>query len=233
MLETVKILIILTSQATMGAGGAPTGVWLEELSTPYYAFINAGMDVELASISGGKIPVDPYSLQIAGKNPASVERFLKDSKAMQQFKHSQKIETIDIGRYAAIFLPGGRGTMWDMPDNATLAQLVGNAWMQGKIVAAVCHGPAGLLGAKNSAGLPIIAGKHVSAFTDAEEKATGFTSEVPFALEARLRTLGAKFEAGPNFQAYAVRDGKLVTGQNPASSAEVARLTLEALRVSK
>ena len=233
MLETIKILIILTSQATMGVGGAPTGVWLEELSTPYYAFVDAGMDVEIASIAGGKIPVDPHSLQTAGKNPASVERFLKDPKAMQQFEHSRKIEAIDVSPYAAVFLPGGHGTMWDMPDNATLARLVGHAWTQGKVVAAVCHGPAGLVGVKDSAGVPIVAGRRVSAFTDAEEKAAGFADKVPFALESRLRTLGAKFESGPNFQVYAVRDGKLVTGQNPASSAEVARLTLEVLRESK
>lgn len=233
MLETLKILIILTSQATMGAGGAPTGVWLEELSTPYYAFIDAGIDVEIASIAGGKIPVDPHSLQAAGKNPASVERFLNDPKAMHQFEHSKKIEGTDVRRYAAVFLPGGHGTMWDMPDNATLAKLIGEAWAQGKVVAAVCHGPAGLVSARDGNGLPIVAGRRISAFTDAEEIAAGFANKVPFALESRLRNLGAKFESGPNFQPFAVRDGKLVTGQNPASSGEVARRTLEVLRESK
>lgn len=230
MTSVIKILFILTSQATMGVGGNPTGVWFEELATPYYAFVDAGVEVEIASIDGGRIPIDPNSLQATGKNPASVERFLKDPAAMAKIAQARKVEDLAADAYAAVFLPGGHGTMWDLPHSRPLAALLGQAWTGGKVVAAVCHGPAGLVGAKDAAGQPLVAGRRVSAFTNAEEVAAGLHKTVPFALESRLKELGARYESGPDFQPFAVRDGRLVTGQNPASSEAVARLVLEALR---
>lgn len=230
MTSVINILFILTSQATMGVGGNPTGVWFEELATPYYAFIDAGVEVEIASIDGGRIPIDPNSLQAAGKNPASVERFLKDPVAMAKITQARKVDGLAADAYAAVFLPGGHGTMWDLPHSQPLAALLGQAWTGGKVVAAVCHGPAGLVGATDAAGKPLVAGRRVSAFTNAEEVAAGLHRTVPFALESRLRELGARYESGPDFQSFAVRDGRLVTGQNPASSEAVARLVLEALR---
>ncbi|HEX6735924.1 MAG TPA: type 1 glutamine amidotransferase domain-containing protein [Azonexus sp.] len=229
-MNSLKILMILTSQATMGAGGAPTGVWFEELATPYYAFVDAGAKVEIASIAGGRIPIDPNSRQAAGTNPASVERFLQDPAAMAKIEQARPVEGIDTAGYAAVFLPGGHGTMWDLPDSAALAALLATAWRQDKVVAAVCHGPAGLVNVRDDAGQPLVAGRRVSAFSNAEEAAVGLTGTVPFALESRLRELGARYESVPDFQPYAIRDGRLVTGQNPASSEEVARLTLAAIR---
>jgi len=232
MLDTIKILLILTSQSTMGPGGAPTGVWFEELATPYYAFADAGVQVDIASMEGGKIPIDPHSLKPEGKNPASVERFLKDKAAMAKITNAKAIKGLDTSGYAAVFLPGGHGTMWDMPNNAVLSGLLSKAWAGGKVIATVCHGPAGLVGVKDESGKPLVAGRRVSAFTDAEEKAAGLDRTVPFLLESRLRELGARIETGPNFQPFALHDGNLVTGQNPASSEAVARLTLEVIKQS-
>lgn len=230
MTGTIKILMILTSQATMGASGQPTGVWFEELSTPYYVFVDAGAEVDIASVTGGRIPIDPHSQSAVGQNPASVERFLKDPEAMHKLNASTRLDAIAADGYSAVFLPGGHGTMWDLPNNPTVGDLLSKAWASGKVLAAVCHGPAGLVNVKDADGKPLVSGKRVSAFTNAEEEAVGLTKVVPFLLETRIRDLGAHYERGPNFQPFAVRDGKLITGQNPASSEEVARLTLEAAR---
>ncbi|MFT3849153.1 MAG: type 1 glutamine amidotransferase domain-containing protein [Propionivibrio sp.] len=230
MNSTLKILMILTSQSTMGVGGAPTGVWFEELTAPYYTFIDAGAEVEIASVAGGRIPIDPHSLKSAGSNPASVERFLNDAAAMRRMEHSTPLAALAAGDYDAVFLPGGHGTMWDLPHNAALANLLHSTWKNGKVIAAVCHGPAGLIGALDETGQPLVRGRRVSAFSNEEETAAGLSESVPFALESALRELGARYESGPAFRPFAVCDGRLVTGQNPASSEEVARLTLEAIR---
>lgn len=233
MSTPLKILMILTSQATMGNTPQPTGVWFEEVATPYYAFIDAGAEVDIASIAGGKVPIDPHSRQADGANPPSVERFLEDKAAMARLEGSLKIDGVSADGYAAVFLPGGHGTMWDLPQSRPLADLLSTAWADGKVVAAVCHGPAGLLAARDVDGRPLLAGRRVSAFTDSEEAAAGLAGTVPFLLETRIRALGARYERGPDFQPFAVRDGRLVTGQNPASSEEVARLVLDAVETPK
>ena len=230
MTATFKILMILTSHSVLGVAGHTTGVWLEELTTPYYAFVDAGVHVDIASIDGGRIPIDSASMQPIGKNPASVERFLKDTAAMGRFEHSLKVEGLSAKGYDAVFLPGGHGTMWDTATSKALATLLSQAWADGKVLAAVCHGPAGLVNVKDVTGKPLVAGRHVSAFSNEEELATGLDKVVPFLLETRLRELGAHYESGAKFHPFALRDGKLVTGQNPASSELVALLTLEALR---
>lgn len=229
MSSPARILMIVTSHATMGDSDRRTGVWFEELSTPYYSFIDAGVEVDIASIAGGKVPIDPHSIQPDGKNPASVERFVKDAAAMNKIEASVKIDAITSDGYAAVFLPGGHGTMWDLPKSEALARLLSAAWAQGKVVAAVCHGPAGLLNVVDIDGRPVVAGRRVTAFTNSEEEAAGLIDAVPFLLEDRFRDLGARYEHAPDFHAHALRDGKLVTGQNPASSEDAARLTLEAI----
>ena len=227
--SSIKILMIVTSQATMGTSNHPTGVWLEELTTPYYAFSDQNVEVDIASIQGGQIPVDPNSEQPFGKNPASVERFLKDPVAIAKVKSSLKIDQLSAQSYDAIFLPGGHGTMWDLPTSQPLAHLLSSAWQQGKVLAAVCHGPVGLINVKDSSGQAVVKNRHVSAFSNTEEVAAGLDKTVPFLLEDRLRELGAIYEKGSDFQVHAVRDGRLVTGQNPQSSEKVAQLTLQAV----
>lgn len=224
-----NILMVATSHAALGEGGDATGVWFEELTTPYYAFVDAGLAVTLASIDGGAIPIDPRSRGEGGDAPASVQRFLADATAMGALMHSPSVAEQRADDYAAIFLPGGHGTMWDLPVNAALAALLGAAWDAGKVVAAVCHGPAGLVNARDADGLPLVQGRRVTAFTDREEVAAGLDASVPFALETRLRELGANFVGGPDFQPHAIADGRLVTGQNPASSARTAELVLHQL----
>ncbi len=220
-----KILIVTTSHAELGSTGKPTGVWLEELAVPYYAFEDAGASVTIASIAGGAVPIDPRSVE--GEPPAGVKRFLADADATRAVSETPAIGALDVSGFDAIFLPGGHGTMWDLPESAELAARIGQAYDSGKTVAAVCHGPAGLVAAKRADGSPLVAGKQVCAFTNEEEEAAELTKEVPFLLETRLAELGAKIVRGPRFQSCAVRDGKLVTGQNPASSARVAELVLE------
>lgn len=224
-----KILFVLTSHASLGTTGKPTGVWFEELAAPYWEFIDAGAEVHLASIRGGEVPVDPRSVGEPGRNAGPVDRFLADKTAMAVLHATAPVAGVSADAYDAIFLPGGHGTMWDLPESRELADLLSRAWALGKVVSAVCHGPAGLVGATAGDGAPLVKGRRVAAFTDAEEAAAGLTEAVPFLLEARLRELGAEVVTAANFQPNAIRDGNLVTGQNPASSILVARMVLQGL----
>lgn len=229
-MATKRILMVTTSADRMAPGSEPTGVWLEELTTPYYAFRDAGAEVTIASIGGGRVPVDARSVAEAGRNDASVERYLKDPALQAEVAATPKFTTLDPANYDALFLPGGHGTMFDYPGSAELARLVERFDRAGKVVAAVCHGPAGLVAARQADGTtPFVAGRRVAAFTDSEERAVGLDKAVPFLLETRLKELGAQHVGGPDFQPYAVRDGRLVTGQNPASAVRTAELVIEAL----
>lgn len=225
----LKVLMIVTSHAALGSSGQPTGVWFEELTTPYYVFRDAGARVDIASIEGGRIPVDPRSVHHDDTDPPSVRRFLKDSAAMRELEHSRNVQDVAADGYDAIFIPGGHGVMWDMPNSTPLQGLILRAWSEGKVVASVCHGPASLTGVRYPDGTPFVRGKKISAFTDSEEDAAGSTETVPFLLETKLRQEGAIFEKGPDFQPYVVRDGLLVTGQNPQSSERVAKEVLVVL----
>ncbi len=225
-----QILIVATSAGKM-TNGEPTGIWLEELTTPYYAFVDAGADVTLASIKGGVIPVDQRSLSPKGENDTSVERYLEDVSAQALVQNSIPLsEVLDrVDAFDAIFLPGGHGTMFDYPQSASLARLIEEFDRHGKVVSAVCHGPAGLTEAKSLDGTPFVAGRTVAAFTDSEEHSVGLQDAVPFLLETRLRELGANISSAADFQPHAVRDGTLVTGQNPASAQDTAALVMDAI----
>lgn len=228
MTNPVKtILIVVTSHDRLGDSGEPTGLWLEELATPYYVFHDAGADVTLASIEGGKVPFDPRS--VGGTQPPSVARFLADGAALAAAETSRALDTVDFAAYDAIFFPGGHGTMWDLPQSLVLAEQLGRAFERGQIVATVCHGAAALVSARRADGRSVVAGRMVNSFTDAEEAAVGLTNTVPFLLESRLRALGGDFRGGPDFQPFLVQDGPLITGQNPQSSQKVAEAVLAAL----
>lgn len=224
-----RILIITTSHADMGNGQEKTGVWLEELTTPYYVFADGGADVTLASIAGGPVPIDPRSTGEDARKEESVRRYLEDAALQTKVAETPAFTTLDTANFDAVFLPGGHGTMWDYPNNPELAALVSRFLRQEKPVAAVCHGPAGLTAAKMD-GEPLVKGKKVAGFTNSEEEAVGLAKVVPFLLEDRLRELGGDYRKGPDFAPFAVRDGLLITGQNPASAAKVAAMTLEAVR---
>lgn len=227
-----KILMIVTSNATMGASNKPTGIWAEELAAPYYQFADAGLSVDLASPRGGAVPFDAGSIKAKGENSAVVERMLTDTALNARLATTLKVDDVDSTKYDAVFFPGGHGTMWDLPGNAGVTKVVERAFADKKVIASVCHGAAGLVSAKRADGKSILAGKRVNSFTDAEEAAVGLTGVVPFALETRIRELGASFDGAPNWQAFAVRDGNLITGQNPQSSELVAQHVLAALGIA-
>jgi putative intracellular protease/amidase len=224
-----KILMILTSHARMGDTGQATGVWAEELATPYFALIDAGAVVHLASTQGGAVPVDPGSVKPRGSNVPIVERFLADARLQAELKQTQRASAVEAGIYDAVFFPGGHGTMWDLPTDPGVTRAVEAAYVGNKLIASVCHGVAALVTAKTPEGLPVVRGVRINSFTDAEEAEVGLNGVVPFHLESRLRELGARFESAPNWAAFAIHDGRFVTGQNPQSSELVAQLVLKAL----
>jgi len=242
-----RVLIVTTSHAEMGDTGKKTGLWLEELAAPYYALKDAGLTVTLASIRGGEIPFDPASIPAeAGSSesgsssgeqpteqqevPESVRRFLADEDAMRLARTTSSIDQLAGEDYDALFMPGGHGTMWDYPASAKLAEMIVAADEDDKIVASVCHGPACLTRVTMRNGRPFVEGRRVTAFTNSEEEAVGLARVVPFLLENRLKDLGAKFERAGDWEPFAIRDGRLITGQNPQSSELVARHVIEALR---
>jgi putative intracellular protease/amidase len=213
------------------ATGKPTGIWAEELTTPYYALQDAGFEVVLASPLGGVPPFAEGSVKTpVDANEGSVKCFLQDAQAMAKFNATLKTVALNAADYSAVFLPGGHGTMWDTATDEATARLVSDSFNAGKPTAAVCHGPAGMVKAKRADGKSILFDKKVNGFTNAEETAAGLMDVVPFHLESAMRELGGVFESGPLWGAYAVRDGNLITGQNPASSALVAQHVVAALQ---
>ncbi len=196
----------------------------------------------IASVAGGEVPLEPRSLPAQAGTapseapeeeqeiPASVRRYLDDEVLLATVRSSPPVTDVLHAEFNAIFLPGGHGRMRDFPGSEPLAHLVGRMFDQGRIVAAVCHGPAGLVTARRNDGRPTVQGRRVNDFTNSEEAGVGLADVVPFLLEDRLKELGGRWENGPDWQPYAVRDGNLVTGQNPQSSELVAKHVLAALR---
>ena len=226
---TSRILMIVTSNARMGDTGQPTGLWAEELAVPYYALADAGVEVTLASPAGGPAPIDPGSVKPVGQNDPVVERFLADTLLQARIAATPKASEFDGAAFDAVFFPGGHGTMWDLPVDAGVTRAVERAFADGKLIASVCHGAAGLVTARRPDGHSIVKDLRVNSFTDAEETAVGLEKVVPFLLETRLRELGGRFEGTGNWQPFALRDGQLITGQNPQSSHLVAQSLLAAL----
>ena len=224
-----KALILTTSVGQMGENGKPTGFYWEELALPYFALIDDGIEVDFANLKGGMPPPDPESAKIENRGP-EVQRFMEDATAMAALDASLPLASVKVEDYVAVYLPGGHGTMWDLAQTPSVATLVANAFDRGAIVAAVCHGGAALVNAKLASGEALVKGRRVNSFTDAEEKAAGLATTVPYLLESALREKGAVFEGNPeNFQPYAVQDGNLITGQNPASTPAVAKLLMAAV----
>jgi putative intracellular protease/amidase len=225
-----KILILTTSHDKMGDTGHATGSWVEEIAAPYYILSDAGVDVTIASIAGGKVPFDPNSEKPDAVKAEAAQRFLKDEVVQAELQITPALDTLNPDEFDGIFLPGGHGVVWDLPENKTLASWLQNYDSAGKIIAAVCHGPAGLAGAVRADGKPLVADRKVTGFTNAEEEAVGLSKVVPFLLESKLRDLGGVFESGGDWQPHAVQDGHLITGQNPMSSELVGEKILAALK---
>lgn len=219
-----KVLIVSTSHAE-ALNGRKTGLWLSELTEPYWVFRDAGHAVDIASIQGGAPPIDPRS----GSERAVAGRLRNDAAAIRAFNDSVCIDCINPGPYVGVFLAGGHGAMWDFPQSASLRAVLEAAARERKPIGAVCHGPAGLLGARLD-DRPLVAGRRVTGFTDAEEERAGWTAHIPYSLEQRLKAEGANFVAAGTYQNHVVRDGLLVAGQNPASAEAAARAMLDLLK---
>lgn len=218
-------LIVLTSRGELGDTGRSTGFYLSEAAHPWRVFTDAGMRVDLASVQGGKPPMDAVDLS----DPVQ-QAFLDDPQIAAQLADTRSPGQVDPFDYDVILYAGGTGAMWDFPANAELAALGRKVYEEGGVVAAVCHGPAVLVDLTLSDGSYLVAGKRVSAFTDAEEAAAGLTDVVPFLLASRLVERGAEHVAAPDFEAQVVTDGRLVTGQNPASATGVAEAVVTVIR---
>ena len=219
---TRHILMVVTTADKMN-DGHETGLWLSEFGEAYVEFANKGYEITVASPLGGKAPVDARSLE-GGETPQEI------LDTAQYLENTIKLDEVtDVSKFDAIFLPGGHGTMFDLPDNEKLHQVIRDLYEADKLVAAVCHGPAGLVGVKLSDGTPLVAGKTVTAFTDDEERETTLDKYMPFLLETRLRELGAEVIVRDNWTDHMQADGNLITGQNPQSTISVAKEVVKQL----
>lgn len=222
MAEARSILVVVTSHSTIDAGH-PTGLWFEEFAVPYGLFRDQGYAVTVASPRGGEAPIDPRSLEGYQATP-------QNEAARAALRETRRVDAnLRADAFDAIFFPGGHGTMFDLPDNPEIRRLVSEFAQADKVLASVCHGPACLVGAMLRDGTPLVKGRRVTAFTDDEERAVELDRLMPFLLETRLRELGAEFVPAANWQDNVVVDGRLVTGQNPQSSASAARAVIRLL----
>jgi putative intracellular protease/amidase len=224
----MKILMLLTSHDQLGDTGRKTGFWLEEFAAPYYVFRDASADVTLASPEGGQPPLDPKSAEPDFRTEAT-KRFDADDEAQAALANTVKLSDVQAADYDALFYPGGHGPLWDLAEDRRSIALIESMYAAGKPVAAVCHAPAVLKGAELADGSALVEGKSLTGFSNSEEAAVQLTDIVPFLLEDMLKARGANYSKADDWHSYAVTDGNLITGQNPASSERVAQLVLEKL----
>jgi putative intracellular protease/amidase len=222
---SMKILMVLTSHDQLGNTGRTTGFWLEEFAAPYYVFRDADARLTLASPKGGQPPIDPKSDLPENQTPA-MARFKKDAAAQQALAHTVKLADVKAADYDTVFYVGGHGPMWDLAESPVSIALLESFYNSGKPIALVCHSP-GVLRHVTYRGAPLVKGKRVTGFTNGEEEAVHLTDVVPFLVEDELKRLGANFEKAPNWQPFSVVDGRLITGQNPASSTSAAQALLK------
>lgn len=213
------VLLVLTNHADMGDTGEPTGFFLAEAAHPWHVFNDAGWIVVLASPLGGDAPIDPRSLAEPDEEGQHfLDKFAKEGPDGFVVPGTARLTSMKASAFEAIFFAGGHGTMWDFPDGPGVRETAEGVYRSGGVVAAVCHGPAALVNLRARGGDPLVSGRRVTGFTNAEEDAVELTDAMPFLLETRLRELGAEFVGAGNFEENIVVDGRLVTGQNPASA---------------
>ncbi len=227
----MKILMVLTSHDQLGNTGRKTGFWLEEFAAPYFVFRDAGADVTLASPKGGQPPVDPKSDLPENQTPA-MARFKQDKVAQKALSQTAKLADMKAKDFDTVFFVGGHGPMWDIVDNPDAIDLIESFYNSGKPVAAVCHA-SGVLHRVRINDALLIKGKRVTGFTDGEEEAMHLTKVVPFLVEDELKRVGAIYQKAPDWHSFVLVDGRLVTGQNPASSGPAAKALLDLLAQQK
>ncbi len=221
----MKILMVLTSHDQLGNTGRKTGFWLEEFAAPYFVFKDAGVELTLASPKGGQPPIDPKSDSPENQTPA-MERFKQDQSAQKALSKTVKLADMRAEDFDTIFYSGGHGPMWDLVDNPDSIALIESFYNSGKPVAAVCHSSA-VFHRVMYKGAPLVKGKRVTGFTNGEEEAVHLTKVVPFLVEDELKRVGGRYEKAADWESFAITDGRLVTGQNPASSTAAAHALLE------
>ncbi len=223
-----NVLFVLTSHDQLGDTGAKTGFWIEEFASPYYLLKDKGVNITIASPKGGQPPIDPNSATADFSTPAT-ERFDKDDTTKTILSNSIQLSTVNEANYDAIFFPGGHGPLWDLAEDKDAIALIESFYSANKPVSAVCHAPSVFKHTKDTNGNPLVKGKKVTGFTNTEEAAVQLTDVVPFLVEEMLQANGGVFSRAEDWQPYAVQDGTLITGQNPASSELVAEKLFEML----
>ncbi len=221
--------MVLTSHSELGNTGKKTGFWIEEFAAPYYVFIDAGASITIASPKGGQPPIDPSSDTTENQTPAVI-RFKADNNLQKILSETHLLSTIVADEYDGIFYPGGHGPLWDLTNDADSINLIEHFWNSKKPIAAVCHAPSVLLNVKDEEGTYLIKGKKITGFTNSEEAAVGLTEVVPFLLENELKNKGGIYSKKEDWASYVVKDGTLITGQNPASSEDAAKELIRALK---
>jgi putative intracellular protease/amidase len=224
----MNILMVLTSHDRLGDTGKKTGFWLEEFAAPYYALKDAGADIVVASPKGGQPPLDPKSDEPDAQSE-DTRRFKTDQDAQNVLAHTVRLDSVKEADFDAVFYPGGHGPLWDLAEDRTSIDLIEAFVKADKPVAAVCHAPGVLKSVKSGDGEPLVKGRKVAGFTNTEEEAVGLTKVVPFLVEDMLKANGGDYSRGADWSSYVLTDGKLVTGQNPASSREAAEALLKLL----
>jgi putative intracellular protease/amidase len=223
----MKIVMVLTSHDRLGDTGRKTGFWLEEFAAPYFVFRDAGVELTLASPNGGQPPIDPKS-DLPENQTAAMARFKRDEAAQQALAHTIPLADVRVADHDTVFYVGGHGPMWDLAESPVSIALLESFYDSGKPIALVCHSP-GVLRHVTYNGAPLVKGKRVTGFTNEEEEGVQLTHVVPFLVEDEMKRLGASFEKVPNWQPFSIVDGRLVTGQNPASSTSAAQALLGVL----
>ncbi|WP_394758555.1 type 1 glutamine amidotransferase domain-containing protein [Flavobacterium sp.] len=225
----MKIVIVLTSHSKLGNTEGKTGFWIEEFATPYYIFKDAGAKITLASPNGGQPPIDPKSDTSENQTESTI-RYKNDEKLLNLMANTTQLQAISAKDFDAIFYPGGHGPLWDLTTDKNSIKLIEDFWDAKKPVATVCHAPSVLLNVKDEDGNFLIKGKKVTAFSNTEEVAVKLDKIVPFMLEDEIKKKGGIYSKKEDWTSYVVKDGLLITGQNPQSSGEVAKELLAVLK---
>lgn len=227
----MKVLIVLTSHSELGNTGHKTGFWIEEFAAPYYTLHEAGAEITIASPKGGQPPIDPKSDEPGAQTPATI-RFKADAALQELLANTKPLNEISAIDFDGVFYPGGHGPLWDLTNDEDSIKLIEAFWKSRKPVAAVCHAPAVLLNVKDEFGVYLVKDRKVTGFTNTEEAAVQLTDIVPFLLEDELKAKGGIYSKSDDWASYTVKDGLLITGQNPASSEAAAEELVKLLKNS-
>lgn len=223
-----KILLVLTSHDRLGDTGEPTGYWYDEMAAPYYRFIDAGVEVTIASPKGGRPPMDPMS-DGQDYQTGDTRRFDADDEAQAALANTVRLDSVSSADFDSVFYAGGHGPIWDLAEDPVSIRLIEEMWRSGRPVASTCHGPVVLRNVLDETGQPLVRGKRVTGFANSEEEAVDRVSAVPYLLEDELKRLGGSYSKTEDWQPYVQQDGRLITGQNPNSAGPVADALLAQL----